>query len=134
MRIHEPVAIGRKADRNRLLIWECGQYQGGQTSEYMSTSVWEQRECLVNRHTIDAHIGGTPLIGLERVGRALPAGVAVFAKAEHLNPGGSVKDRAALAMILDAERRGLWPMSTPDSKAPPPQGSRQLYLRLVKYF
>jgi len=33
--------------------------------------------------------------------------VEVFAKAEHLNPGGSVKDRAALAMIVDAERRGL---------------------------
>ena len=36
----------------------------------------------------------------------MPAGVEVFAKAEHLNPGGSVKDRAALAMILDGERSG----------------------------
>ena len=37
---------------------------------------------------------------------ALPAQVEVFAKAEHLNPGGSVKDRAAQAMILEGERTG----------------------------
>jgi cysteine synthase B len=37
----------------------------------------------------------------------LPAGVEVYAKAEHLNPGGSVKDRAAHAMILAGERDGL---------------------------
>ena len=53
-----------------------------------------------------AHIGGTPLIRLQRVTRALPAEVELFAKAEHLNPGGSVKDRAALAMILAGERSG----------------------------
>jgi cysteine synthase B len=51
-------------------------------------------------------IGGTPLLRLERIARDLPAGVEVYAKAEHLNPGGSVKDRAALSMILDGERRG----------------------------
>lgn len=52
-------------------------------------------------------IGGTPLLHLGRVARDLPTGVEVYAKAEHLNPGGSVKDRAALFMILDGERRGL---------------------------
>jgi S-sulfo-L-cysteine synthase (O-acetyl-L-serine-dependent) len=53
-------------------------------------------------------IGGTPLIELRHVARSLvPAGVSVYAKAEHLNPGGSVKDRAALAMILDGEQKGL---------------------------
>jgi cysteine synthase B len=36
----------------------------------------------------------------------LPAGVELFAKAEHLNPGGSVKDRPALSMILEGERSG----------------------------
>ena len=51
-------------------------------------------------------IGHTPLIHLRRVARDLPAGVEVYAKAEHLNPGGSVKDRAALAMILEGERSG----------------------------
>jgi S-sulfo-L-cysteine synthase (O-acetyl-L-serine-dependent) len=51
-------------------------------------------------------IGGTPLIRLRRVTRDLPSGVEVYAKAEHLNPGGSVKDRAALSMILEGERSG----------------------------
>ncbi len=52
-------------------------------------------------------IGNTPLIRLSRIAIGIPHGVEVYAKAEHLNPGGSVKDRPALAMILDAERRGL---------------------------
>ncbi|HEX8498996.1 MAG TPA: cysteine synthase family protein [Pyrinomonadaceae bacterium] len=52
------------------------------------------------------NVGGTPLLRLGRVARGLPRGVEVLAKAEHLNPGGSVKDRAALAMILDGERTG----------------------------
>ncbi len=51
-------------------------------------------------------IGNTPLLGLPRLARDLPTGVEVCVKAEHLNPGGSVKDRAALAMILEAERDG----------------------------
>jgi cysteine synthase B len=51
-------------------------------------------------------IGGTPLIDLsEMTGRPE---VRLLAKAELANPGGSVKDRAALAIILDAERRGLF--------------------------
>ncbi|MGQ9897943.1 MAG: PLP-dependent cysteine synthase family protein [Acidobacteriota bacterium] len=56
--------------------------------------------------TLAAAIGNTPLIRLRRVAADLPEGVAVYAKAEHLNPGGSVKDRAALNMIRDGERRG----------------------------
>lgn len=54
----------------------------------------------------EAQIGGTPLIRLRRVTADLPAAVEIYAKAEHLNPGGSVKDRAALAMIRAAERSG----------------------------
>jgi cysteine synthase len=50
-------------------------------------------------------VGSTPMVALKRVGPA-SAGQ-IFAKLEFLNPGGSVKDRAALGMILDAERRGL---------------------------
>lgn len=49
-------------------------------------------------------IGNTPLIELKRVSAGLP--VKVFIKCEHLNPGGSVKDRTARAIVLDAEARG----------------------------
>jgi cysteine synthase B len=55
---------------------------------------------------LESQIGNTPLLALKRVARDLPPGVEVLAKAEYLNPGGSVKDRAALAMILDGERNG----------------------------
>ena len=48
---------------------------------------------------IAALIGHTPLIRLTQVARDVPPGVAVYGKAEHMNPGGSVKDRAALGMI-----------------------------------
>ena len=49
-------------------------------------------------------IGNTPLIELKRVSAGLP--VKVFIKCEHLNPGGSVKDRTARALVLDAEATG----------------------------
>ena len=58
------------------------------------------------RETIESRIGNTPLLRLSVFDAELPEGVQIFAKAEHLNPGGSVKDRAALSMILDGERRG----------------------------
>jgi len=51
-------------------------------------------------------VGNTPLFRLNLFDSELPAGVEVFAKAEHLNPSGSVKDRAALAMIVKGERSG----------------------------
>jgi len=50
-------------------------------------------------------IGNTPLIRLR--GPSQSTGCEILGKAEFLNPGGSVKDRAALYMILDAEKRGL---------------------------
>jgi len=50
-------------------------------------------------------VGGTPLLELARLGREL-APVRLFAKAEWFNPGGSVKDRAALNMILQGEHSG----------------------------
>jgi cysteine synthase len=55
--------------------------------------------------TILDHIGRTPLVALRSVGRDAP--VPVLVKCEHLNPGGSVKDRLALAIVDDAERRGV---------------------------
>ena len=50
-------------------------------------------------------VGVTPMLRLNRIAPAPAA--ALFAKLEFLNPGGSIKDRAALGMILDAEARGL---------------------------
>ena len=52
-------------------------------------------------------IGDTPLVSLDRLSARTGLRVPVVAKAEFVNPGGSVKDRVALAMIDDAERRGL---------------------------
>ncbi len=52
-----------------------------------------------------AAIGNTPLIRLHRASEATRC--TILAKAEFMNPGGSVKDRAALAIILDAEKHGV---------------------------
>ena len=52
-----------------------------------------------------ATIGNTPLLRLEKIQSEFP-GIEIYAKAEFFNPGGSVKDRAALNMILDGERSG----------------------------
>jgi cysteine synthase len=54
---------------------------------------------------IDSFIGRTPLVRLERV--VEPGMAEVWVKVEGMNPGGSIKDRTALAMITDAEERGL---------------------------
>jgi cysteine synthase B len=51
-------------------------------------------------------IGNTPLVRLERLASHL-SGVQILGKAEWTNPGGSVKDRAAAAIVTDAQRRGL---------------------------
>jgi len=72
----------------------------------MSLSVLEVYGLSVGPGTIEANIGHTPLLRLARINNDLPVGVEIFAKAEHLNPGGSVKDRAALSMILEGERSG----------------------------
>ena len=50
-------------------------------------------------------IGRTPVVPLRHVARGLA--VPVLVKCEHMNPGGSVKDRIALAIVDDAERRGV---------------------------
>ena len=50
-------------------------------------------------------IGDTPLVRLQRVAAELP--VTVLAKFEAVNPGGSIKDRIGVAMVSDAEQRGL---------------------------
>lgn len=52
-------------------------------------------------------IGHTPLLELQRMAKAHQAQATVIAKLEYFNPGGSVKDRIALAMIEDAEQKGV---------------------------
>jgi S-sulfo-L-cysteine synthase (O-acetyl-L-serine-dependent) len=62
---------------------------------------------------LESRIGNTPLLSLRNLTRDLPAGVELLVKAEHLNPGGSVKDRPALRMIAEGERSGrLYPGKT----------------------
>lgn len=55
----------------------------------------------------DQLIGGTPLLELTNIEKELNLSATVLAKVEYLNPGGSVKDRVGLAMINDAEEKGL---------------------------
>ncbi len=57
------------------------------------------------QETIDQTIGNTPIVKLQRMTRGLHADI--LAKLEFFNPCGSVKDRLGLALIEDAERRGL---------------------------
>jgi len=58
----------------------------------------------VKQGFVDA-VGNTPLIRLGRLSEE--TGCEIYGKAEFMNPGGSVKDRAARAIVLDAERRGV---------------------------
>jgi cysteine synthase A len=55
--------------------------------------------------TIIELVGQTPMVRLEAL--EPEGGAEIWAKLEYLNPGGSVKDRAALGIVLDAERRGV---------------------------
>lgn len=57
-------------------------------------------------HFLESAIGNTPLIRLRTVTKGLPSSVEIYAKAEFLNPGGSVKDRAALSIVRAAEAAG----------------------------
>src|SRR5438067_12786871 len=70
----------------------------------MSSTVTSQGTDRVGASVLDL-IGRTPLVRLEPFERETP-GVELWAKAEWQNPGGSVKDRAAARMILDAEDSG----------------------------
>lgn len=60
---------------------------------------------MLTRHGIHQAIGNTPLIRLNGLSRE--TGCEVLGKAEFMNPGGSIKDRAALYVVKDAEERGL---------------------------
>ncbi len=79
---------------------------GEHTSNISMTQAAKSRP---NQHLLGVsvleRVGNTPLLRLERIGHAFP-NVGFFAKAEWHNPGGSVKDRAALSMIREGERSG----------------------------
>jgi cysteine synthase B len=64
--------------------------------------------------TLLDRIGNTPLLSLERLTAHLP-GVQILGKVEWANPGGSIKDRAAAAIVLDAEKRGLLKFHQPEA-------------------
>ncbi len=57
--------------------------------------------------SVEQLIGSTPLMELRNIQMSLNLGATILAKLEYFNPAGSVKDRVALAMIEDAESRGL---------------------------
>lgn len=74
-------------------------------------------------------IGGTPLIELSRTSSLYGLETPITAKAEMLNPGGSVKDRVARAMIEDAEKRGV--LSPGAAIIEPTSGNTGIGLALV---
>lgn len=69
-----------------------------------SPSGQERKDNMAKYKSIEELVGETPLLECERLGEGLSG--RIFAKLEYFNPAGSVKDRAALFMILDAEKRG----------------------------
>ncbi len=74
-----------------------------------STARASQSTALLGTALLD-RVGNTPLIRLDRLTEHLPGApgrVQILGKAEWANPGGSVKDRAASAIVADAQRRGL---------------------------
>jgi cysteine synthase B len=73
-------------------------------SPRMALAAPKPRQAPLSSSLLD-QIGNTPLIRLAKLDAEFP-GIEIYAKAEFFNPGGSVKDRAALNMILDGERTG----------------------------
>ena len=74
------------------------------TLSYFVPEILGERTPMKCNNILEA-MGNTPLIRLNRVTKDLPA--ELYIKADYLNPGGSVKDRIAVAMIDEAERKGL---------------------------
>ena len=72
----------------------------------MQTAVKETKIEANSQMFLESAIGNTSLIRLRTITKDLPENVEIYAKAEFMNPGGSVKDRAALAMITAGEKSG----------------------------
>jgi len=84
-------------------------------TSHMLNSIATKRSNSYSPLSQDAQVGNTPLLHLQQTAVAinLPKTVQLYAKAEWLNPSGSVKDRAALHIIRTAEENGqLWPGMT----------------------
>ncbi|XP_069998961.1 cystathionine beta-synthase isoform X3 [Penaeus vannamei] len=79
------------------------------TSTTMSAMdyTYNRNENLRTHDNILAHIGNTPLVKLNNIPKTYGLKCDVYAKCEFFNAGGSVKDRIALRMVEDAERKGL---------------------------
>jgi cysteine synthase len=86
LRASEPAAVAAAGEARRLPAQESGE------------------TLVMLTQTLLEAIGRTPLVPLRHVARGLA--VPVLVKCEHTNTGGSVKDRIALAIVDDAERRG----------------------------
>jgi cysteine synthase B len=71
----------------------------------MATSTYESKAGAAMGSTIHERVGNTPLVRLDRLTAHLP-GITILGKAEWANPGGSVKDRAASAIVAAARERG----------------------------
>ena len=82
---------------------------------------------IVPGNRVDAAIGRTPVVRLERV--VTPDMAEVWMKLEGANPGGSIKDRTALGMILDAEARGI--LKSGDTIVEPTSGNTGIGLAQV---
>ena len=94
------------------LGYTIGCHQGADDEELCGTTPDNVALCrservlgVGTRRGVLAAVGNTPLIELESLSAA--TGCRILAKCEHLNPGGSVKDRAALWMVERAEKEGL---------------------------
>ena len=121
----ETLAESRAPDNSRRIIlrsmrtkrysrgWDaplrpCGLNLPPQPINLRLQESWEARKCRVSmdvRNGFLEAIGNTPLIRLKRASDE--TGCEILGKAEFLNPGSSVKDRAALFIVRDAEERGL---------------------------
>lgn len=76
--------------------------------EKIFQEIWKERtEYMRIYETITELIGNTPLLETKKLAKSLGLQAKILVKLEYFNPAGSVKDRAALAMIEDAEKSGL---------------------------
>jgi len=103
------VALRGRPTKDPQICWRTGGHGGPplQIERRLIMSISVIEEYGVNPPgSIESSIGHTPLLRLPQLNRDLPVGVEILVKGEHLNPGGSVKDRPALSMILEGERSG----------------------------